>query len=80
MRTQFLSKLLALTAAILALASPAFALDGQVQIHDPSTIVRCDGKYYTFGTGGTALVSDDGWTWRSGTRCPATGAAPPPSR
>lgn len=26
---------------------PAFALDGQVQIHDPSTIVQCDGKFYT---------------------------------
>lgn len=26
----------------LSLAFPVFALDGQIQIHDPSTIVRCD--------------------------------------
>ena len=37
-------------------AAPSFALDGQVQIHDPSTIMLCDGKYYTWGTGGTALL------------------------
>jgi arabinan endo-1,5-alpha-L-arabinosidase len=54
----------------------SFALDGQVQIHDPSTVILCDGKYYTFGTGGTALVSDDGWTWRAGTRASRSGAAP----
>lgn len=41
-----------LTAVILLPASTAFALDGQIQIHDPSTLVECDGKYYTFGTGG----------------------------
>ncbi len=67
---------LPLVLANLLLAAPAFALDGQVQIHDPSTIAFCDGKYYTYGTGGTPLVSDDGWTWRSGTRAARTGAAP----
>ena len=36
----------------------------QPYIHDPSTIAACDGKYYTFGTGGGGLVSDDGWHWR----------------
>ncbi len=50
----------------LILASIAFALDGQIGIHDPSTVVLCDGKYYTYGTGGSSLVSDDGWTWRRG--------------
>ncbi|HOW73105.1 MAG TPA: hypothetical protein PKY77_21115 [Phycisphaerae bacterium] len=50
--------------AVAVWVSPAFALDGQVQIRAPSTIVPCDGKYYTFGTGGSCLVSDDGWTWR----------------
>ncbi len=50
-----------LAAAILPLVSRAFALDGQVQIHDPSTVTQCDGKYYTFGTGGAVLISDDGW-------------------
>ena len=62
--------------AILSLAVPALALNGQIGIHDPSTLMLCDGKWYTWGTGGTALESDDGWTWRSGTRCPASGAAP----
>src|SRR5881227_1840467 len=52
------------------------ALDGQVGIHDPSTVIFCDGKYYTYGTGGTSLVSDDGWTWRRGTTLPRRGLAP----
>ena len=43
-----------------------FALDGQIGIHDPSTVILCDGKFYTFGTGGMSLVSDDGWVWRRG--------------
>ena len=25
---------------------------GKPFIHDPSTIMECEGKYYTFGTGG----------------------------
>ena len=50
-------------AAILALlplasCSPAWAqLAGEPYIHDPSTVVRSDGKYYTFGTGGGGLMS-----------------------
>ncbi len=63
-------------AAVLALASPAIALDGQFGIHDPSTVTLCDGKYYTYGTGGNPLVSDDGWTWRRGATPARTGAAP----
>ena len=60
---------------------PAFglrpvALDGQVRIHDPSTVIPCEGKYYTYGTGGSCLVSDDGWTWRRGTRPSRGGMAP----
>ncbi len=62
--------------AILFVARETFALDGQIQIHDPSTIVRCDGKYYTYGTGGTCLVSEDGWTWSRGTTPPRRGMAP----
>ena len=53
----------------------ALALDGEPGIHDPSTVLQCDGKYYTWGTGGSALVSDDGWTWHAGARVQA-GAAP----
>ena len=29
----------------------AAAQVGAPYIHDPSTIMECDGKYYTFGTG-----------------------------
>jgi arabinan endo-1,5-alpha-L-arabinosidase len=49
---------------------------GAPYIHDPSTIVECDGKYYTFGTGGGGLISEDGWTWNSGAVRPGGGAAP----
>jgi arabinan endo-1,5-alpha-L-arabinosidase len=66
----------ALLATILALASLALALDGQIGIHDPSTVVQCNGKYYTYGTGGSSLVSDDGWTWKRGTTLPRRGLAP----
>jgi arabinan endo-1,5-alpha-L-arabinosidase len=69
-------KLIFLTAAILPLASTVFALDGQFGIHDPATVTQCDGKYYTYGTGGNPLVSDDGWTWRRGVTPARTGAAP----
>ena len=49
---------------------------GKPFIHDPSTIMECDGKYYTFGTGGGGLISEDGWTWNSGASRPGGGAAP----
>jgi len=65
-----------LLATFLTLAPIAFGLDGQVGIHDPSTIVLCDRKFYTYGTGGSSLVSDDGWTWRRGTALPRRGLAP----
>jgi arabinan endo-1,5-alpha-L-arabinosidase len=55
---------------------PALALDGEPYIHDPSTIMECDGKYYTFGTGRGGLISDDGWTWRGGAVRPGGGVAP----
>ena len=49
---------------------------GAPYIHDPSTIAECDGKYYTFGTGGGGLISDDGWSWHGGAERPGGGAAP----
>ena len=49
---------------------------GRPFIHDPSTIVECEGKYYTFGTGGGGLISEDGWTWYGGGVRPGGGAAP----
>jgi arabinan endo-1,5-alpha-L-arabinosidase len=56
--------------------SAAPALDGEPYIHDPSTVTFSDGKYYTFGTGGGGLMSDDGWTWRGGAVRPGGGVAP----
>jgi arabinan endo-1,5-alpha-L-arabinosidase len=65
-----------LTLFSLWLACQAQALDGKPYIHDPSTIMFCDGKFYTFGTGGGGLISDDGWTWNSGAVRPGGGVAP----
>ena len=53
-----------------------YAQTGTPWIHDPSTIAECDGKYYTFGTGGGGLISEDGWSWHSGAERPGGGAAP----
>mgnify|MGYP003289305192 FL=1 len=65
------------TAASFALISvSALAQEGQPWIHDPSTIMECDGKYYTFGTGGGGLISEDGWNWFGGAVRPGGGAAP----
>ena len=49
---------------------------GALYIHDPSTIAECEGKYYTFGTGGGGLISEDGWSWHAGAERPGGGAAP----
>ena len=71
-----------LKAAVVLLAATAIsemsasAQIGKPYIHDPSTIMLCDGKYYTFGTGGGGLISEDGWAWYSGAVRPGGGAAP----
>ena len=73
------ASILAATASFVLLlwpTRPAWALDGAPYIHDPSTIMECAGKFYTFGTGGGGLISDDGWTWHSGAVRPGGGAAP----
>ncbi|MDE6337513.1 MAG: family 43 glycosylhydrolase [Muribaculaceae bacterium] len=59
-----------------ATAQTALAQIGEPYIHDPSTIMECDGKYYTFGTGGGGLISEDGYTWHGGGVRPGRGAAP----
>ena len=51
-------------------------LAGEPYIHDPSTVVQSDGKYYTFGTGAGGLISNDGYTWHSGSVRPGGGVAP----
>jgi arabinan endo-1,5-alpha-L-arabinosidase len=60
----------------LLLSTTVSAQVGKPFIHDPSTIMECDGKYYTFGTGRGGLISEDGWTWNSGAERPGGGAAP----
>src|SRR5436190_23911806 len=66
------------TATLLSLflAVTLMAQVGKPFIHDPSTIMECAGKYYTFGTGGGGLISEDGWTWNGGAVRPGGGAAP----
>ena len=61
---------------LLFFCTRAQAQVGQPYIHDPSTLAECDGKYYTFGTGGGGLISEDGWSWHSGAERPGGGAAP----
>ncbi|HET7696291.1 MAG TPA: family 43 glycosylhydrolase [Vicinamibacterales bacterium] len=48
------------------LAGPVLALDGQPALHDPSTVMVENGKYYVYATGSglPISISDDGWTWR----------------
>ena len=55
-----------LCATAVLLVSPLMALDGDTGMHDPSTVVMHDGKFYAYGTGNglPISISDDGWTWR----------------
>jgi len=69
-------KLTIITLLAVSITQMAIAQVGKPFIHDPSTIVECDGKYYTFGTGGGGLISEDGWTWNGGGVRPGGGAAP----
>jgi arabinan endo-1,5-alpha-L-arabinosidase len=58
------------------LTGKVIAQIGKPFIHDPSTIIECEGKYYTFGTGSGGLISEDGWVWNSGAVRPGGGVAP----
>ena len=62
-------------AAVALMSASAAAQEGNPWIHDPATITECDGKYYTFGTGGGGLISEDGWKWYPGGVRPGGGAA-----
>jgi arabinan endo-1,5-alpha-L-arabinosidase len=64
------------TTALLSICLTGTAQIGKPFIHDPSTIMECEGKYYTFGTRGGGLISEDGWTWNEGGVRPGGGAAP----
>jgi len=66
-----------LTLIPLGTSRPAWAVNGEPYIHDPSTVAYDNGKYYVFGTGGGGLISDDGgWTWHTGAVRPGGGVAP----
>lgn len=69
-------KIISTIVLVLLLTGTAIAQVGRPFIHDPSTIMESDGKYFTFGTGGGGLISKDGWTWYSGAVRPGGGAAP----
>jgi arabinan endo-1,5-alpha-L-arabinosidase len=60
------SRISHLAVAACVLAVPLAALDGQPGLHDPSTVIAENGKYYVYATGGglPMSISDDGWTWR----------------
>lgn len=76
LRFSFLT-IIFLAIAVIALAMPVYALDGNVGTHDPTTIMKCDGGYYAFGTGGATHFSADGWTWGSGRGTPNGGGMGP---
>lgn len=69
-------KILAVVLFSICLTKIMSAQIGKPFIHDPSTIMQSDGKYFTFGTGGGGLVSEDGWNWNGGGVRPGGGAAP----
>ena len=76
MKTKYILSAALFTLCGSFLSTPAKAQTGAPYIHDPSTIAECEGKYYTFGTGGGGLISEDGWSWNSGADRPGGGAAP----
>lgn len=81
MKPRLLGPIVLLGAVVPALlcqgpASSPRALNGEPYIHDPSTVTFCEGRYYTFGTGGGGLISEDGWTWHPGAQRPGGGVAP----
>jgi arabinan endo-1,5-alpha-L-arabinosidase len=55
-----------LFAAVVLVAQPALGLEGMLGVHDPSTVAKCDGKYYVFGTGRgiNILSSPNGFDWQ----------------
>ena len=71
-----MKKILLIASITVVAVIDAAAQVGEPYIHDPSTIMECDGRYYTFGTGSGGLVSADGWVWNSGGVRPGGGAAP----
>ncbi|MBT9394830.1 family 43 glycosylhydrolase [Hymenobacter sp. NST-14] len=63
-------RLLTLLAGLLSAVPAAFALQGNDNCHDPSSIVKDGNRYWVFttGIGIYGMYSDDLVTWQSGTR------------
>lgn len=59
-----------LVATVLSGRTQAWALEGAIGVHDPSTVAVCDGNYYVFGTGRgiPILTSSNGFDWQRGGR------------
>ena len=47
-----------MAAVAILCAAPLLALDGEPGMHDPSTVVVHDGRFYAFGTGGGLPILD----------------------
>jgi arabinan endo-1,5-alpha-L-arabinosidase len=76
MKFKFLAAAAFALLSICATGSALAQLAGEPYIHDPSTVILSDGKYYTFGTGAGGLISDDGYTWHTGAVRTGGGVAP----
>jgi arabinan endo-1,5-alpha-L-arabinosidase len=61
-------RLIYATAVLAFLTTTAHALDGMIGVHDPSTVIMCDGNYYVYGTGRgiSVLTSSNGFDWQRG--------------
>lgn len=76
MKRNTIAPIILVLLAVATCKSASAQLAGEPYIHDPSTVVQSDGKYYTFGTGAGGLISGDGYTWHSGAVRPGGGVAP----
>jgi arabinan endo-1,5-alpha-L-arabinosidase len=67
---RFLHKLFCALALLALGGAPALALDGMLGVHDPSTVIECDGSYYVYATGRgvSVLTSSNGFDWQRGQR------------
>src|SRR5690349_13981470 len=64
--TALLSLAVLLTGWLAPSGAAILQVDGTPALHDPSTIIQADGKFYVYATGNglPAFQSNDGWTWR----------------
>jgi arabinan endo-1,5-alpha-L-arabinosidase len=63
-----LVRLFCATVVLAFLTTTARALNGMVGVHDPSTVIECDGSYYVYATGRgvSVLTSSNGFDWQRG--------------